>query len=132
MSCSHAAARRTVPERAVRERCSRARPSLGVTGDMNMTTVQVAIRDKEYSQSICNLLRREGRYSVLAVDEPDLTREGVIVLDCEHMEGLPLAEEAPERFVLVTRKGQTLECRNPACGFSGRFAHHGATGGQRG
>ncbi len=104
MSCSHAAARRTVPERAVRERCSRARPSLGVTGDMNMTTVQVAIRDKEYSQSICNLLRREGRYSVLAVDEPDLTREGVIVLDCEHMEGLPLAEEAPDMFVLVTRK----------------------------
>lgn len=69
-----------------------------------MTTVQVAIRDADYAQTICNLLRREGRYSILVVDEPDLTLEGVVVLDCEHLESLALAGEAPERFVLVTRK----------------------------
>lgn len=69
-----------------------------------MTTVQVAIRDTEYAQTICSLLRREGRYSILVVDEPDLKLEGVVVLDCEHLEALALSGEAPERFVLVTRK----------------------------
>jgi len=69
-----------------------------------MTTVQVAIHDTGYAETICSLLRREGRYSVLVVDEPDLALEGVVVLDCEHLEGLALSGEAPERFVLVTRK----------------------------
>lgn len=69
-----------------------------------MTTVQVAIRDTEYSQTISALLRREGRYRLMMVAEPDLTLEGVIVLDCEHLERLGSAVLAPERFVLITRK----------------------------
>jgi len=69
-----------------------------------MTTVQVAIGDAEYARNICALLRREGRYCVVAVDHPDLNLDGVVVLDCEHLDRLDLSVEAPERFVLVTRK----------------------------
>lgn len=69
-----------------------------------MKTVQVAIRDAGCAQSICNVLRREGRHTVLVVDQPDLSLEGVIVLDCEHLERVGIAAEQPDRFVLVTRK----------------------------
>src|SRR5579884_1401154 len=69
-----------------------------------MTTVQVAIGDADYARNICALLRREGRYSVVVVDHPNLQMDGVVVLDSEHLEGLDLGAEAPERFVLVTRK----------------------------
>ena len=68
-----------------------------------MKTVQLAIRDAACAQSICNVLRREGRHTVLVVDQPDLALDGVIVLDCEHLEHIGMAEE-PGRFVLVTRK----------------------------
>ncbi len=69
-----------------------------------MKTVQVAIRDAECSKGICNVLRREGRHTVLVVDEPDLTLEGVIVLDCEHLDRVGGASEETDRLVLVTRK----------------------------
>ena len=69
-----------------------------------MKTVQVAIRDAGCGQSICNVLRREGRHTVLVVDQPDLSLEGVIVLDCEHLERIGIAADQPDRFVLVTRK----------------------------
>ena len=69
-----------------------------------MKTVQVAIRDAECSQGICNVLRREGRHTVLVVDEPDLSVEGVIVLDSEHLDRTGGAAEQPDRLVLVTRK----------------------------
>jgi hypothetical protein len=69
-----------------------------------MKTVQVAIRDAGCAESICNVLRREGRHTVLVVDQPDLSLEGVIVLDCEHLERVGIAAEQPDRFVLITRK----------------------------
>jgi hypothetical protein len=70
----------------------------------NMKTVQVAIRDAECSQGICNVLRREGRHTVVVVDQPDLSLDGVIVLDCEHLDRVGAAAEQPDRLVLVTRK----------------------------
>ena len=69
-----------------------------------MKTVQVAIRDAECSQGICNVLRREGRHTVVVVDEPDLSLEGVIVLDCEHLDRVGSFADQPDRLVLVTRK----------------------------
>jgi len=69
-----------------------------------MKTVQVAIRDAACSQSICNVLRREGRHTVVVVDQPDLSLEGVIVLDGEHLERVGIAADQPDRFVLITRK----------------------------
>ena len=69
-----------------------------------MKTVQVAIRDAACSQSICNVLRREGRHTVVVVDQPDFSLEGVIILDSEHLERVGVAAEQSDRFVLVTRK----------------------------
>jgi len=69
-----------------------------------MKTVQVAIRDAECSQSICDVLRREGRHTVVVVDQPDFSLDGVIVLDGEHLERIGLGIEQPDRFVLITRK----------------------------
>lgn len=68
-----------------------------------MTTVQIAIADQVYAQTITGLLHREGRYRLLMVAEPDLTLEGVIVLDCEHLDQLGELDN-PERFVLITAK----------------------------
>jgi hypothetical protein len=68
-----------------------------------MKTVQLAIRDAACAQTICSVLRREGRHTVLVVDQPDLALDGVIVLDSEHLESINMAAE-PGRFVLVTRK----------------------------
>ena len=79
--------------------------SFGLPGQRygtKMKTVQLAIRDAACAQSICNVLCREGRHTVLVVDQPDLALDGVIVLDCEHLESIGMAD--PGRFVLVTRK----------------------------
>jgi hypothetical protein len=69
-----------------------------------MKTVQVAIGDAEHSQAISNLLRREGMHSVVVVEEPDLSLDGVIVLDCEHLERIGCETVSTDRFVLITRK----------------------------
>ncbi len=69
-----------------------------------MKTVQVAIGDAEYSRTISNLLRREGTHSVVVVDQPDLSLDGVIVLDCEHLERFALDAVVADRFILITRK----------------------------
>jgi hypothetical protein len=40
----------------------------------------------------------------VVVDQPDLSQEGVIVLDCEHLERIGFAADQPDRLVLITRK----------------------------
>lgn len=68
-----------------------------------MKTVQLAIRNSEYAQSLRNLLLRDGTHRVYVVDQPDLRLDGVVVIDESRFE--TLAEDpAPERFVVVTRK----------------------------
>jgi phosphopantothenate synthetase len=69
-----------------------------------MKTVQVAIRDSEFARSISSVLRHGGKRAVLVVDQPDLSMEGVIVLDCEHLERAGIAAEQADRLVLVTGK----------------------------
>ncbi len=69
-----------------------------------MKTVQVAIGDPEYSRTISNLLRREGTHSVVVVDQPDPAVDGVIVLDCEHLERCALDAVPADRLILITRK----------------------------
>jgi len=69
-----------------------------------MKTVQVAIHDAECSQSICEVLRREGRHTIVVVEQPDFSLDGVIVIDCDHLERIGQGAEQPDRFVLVTRK----------------------------
>jgi len=70
-----------------------------------MKTVQIAIRDSEYAQSLRKSLLRDGTHRVYLVDEPDLRIEGVVVIDRSELDGLSLCKEQPERFVVITRKG---------------------------
>ena len=71
-----------------------------------MMTVQVALGNREYAESLCHLLRREGRYEVLLPEKPDLKIEGVIVVDAEHLENISASSMQPERFVLITRRDE--------------------------
>jgi len=66
-------------------------------------SVQVAIGNASYRQALRDLLVRSGNWEVLLVDEPDPAREGVIVLDSEHLRRLPRPLPCPECIVLVAR-----------------------------
>ena len=68
-----------------------------------MDTVQVAITNTAYANSIRDLLIRNGAFKVLFVDRPELNRDGVMVLDSEHLELLPSPLPDPERIVLIAR-----------------------------
>ena len=70
-----------------------------------MKTVQLAIRDSEYAQSLRNSLLRDGTHRVYLVDQPDLRIDGVVVIDSIKLDGGSPYEEQPERFVVITRKG---------------------------
>ena len=70
-------------------------------------SVQVAIGNASYRQALRDLLVRSGNWEVLLVDDPDLRREGVIVLDPEHLRRLPGPFPCPQCIVLVARdRGQ--------------------------
>ena len=73
-----------------------------------MKTVQLAIRDSEYAQSLRNLLMRDGTHKVYLVERPDLGLDGVVVMDEARFGYSALAEPEPERFVVITRKGANL------------------------
>lgn len=70
-----------------------------------MTTVQLAIPDSAYAQSLRNLLARDGAHRVLLVEKPDLSLNGVVVVDGSRLDDLSLPGSQPERFVVITRKG---------------------------
>ena len=69
-----------------------------------MKTVQLAIGDSEYAQSLGNSLLRDGTHRVYLVDEPDLRIDGVIVIDGSKLENLSPCGERLERFVVMTRQ----------------------------
>ena len=69
-----------------------------------MKTVQLALHDVEYAQSLRTLLLRDGSHRVVMVDHPDLKLDGVVVVD-GGVDNLSMLEFEPERFVVLTRKG---------------------------
>jgi hypothetical protein len=69
-----------------------------------MDTVQIAMSNAPYRQALRETLLRSGNWEVLVVDQPDLTREGVIAVDGDHLRRLPQPIPRPERVVLITRK----------------------------
>jgi hypothetical protein len=69
-----------------------------------MKTVQVAIQDPGYADSIRNLLVQDGVHRVLLVEKPDLALEGAIVVDAADLESLPLREDELERLIVFVRK----------------------------
>jgi hypothetical protein len=70
-----------------------------------MKTVQLAIGDSEYSQTLHNLLARDGAHQVFLVDRPDLNLDGVVVVDESWFEPLLAMNLEPERLVVITKKG---------------------------
>ncbi|HUA22061.1 MAG TPA: hypothetical protein VMB25_25130 [Bryobacteraceae bacterium] len=70
-----------------------------------MKTVQIALRDPDYAQSLRNLLLRDGNHRVYVVEQADLRLDGVVVTDAVSQDNLSVLEKAPERFVVLTRKG---------------------------
>jgi len=68
-----------------------------------METIQVAITDAAYGAALRELLVRNGSWEVLCVDRPDPDRDGVMVLDSEHLGLLRQPISNPERVVLIAR-----------------------------
>jgi hypothetical protein len=58
-----------------------------------MKTVQVAIRDPVYADSIRNLLIQDGGHLVHLVPKPDVTLDGVMVVEAANLHGFPLSNE---------------------------------------
>jgi len=70
-----------------------------------MKTVQITLKNPEYAQALQNLLLRDGNHRVYVVDQVDLRLDGVVVTDASSLGNLSMLEKAPERFVVLTRKG---------------------------
>ncbi len=70
-----------------------------------MKTIQLALRDTEYTESLRSLLLRDGTHRVYLVSQPDLKLDGVVVVDGNNAENLVCLDGEPERFVVITRKG---------------------------
>jgi hypothetical protein len=68
-----------------------------------METVQLTLNDGPYASALRDLLERHGSRDVRSVENPDPRQEGVIVVDSEGLDRLPLPLPNPERVVLITR-----------------------------
>jgi hypothetical protein len=80
-------------------------PSQSYSLRIDMKTVQLALRDSEFAQSLRTSLLRDGTHRVYLVDQPDLRIDGVVVIDGSMLDGLAPCKEQTERFVVITRKG---------------------------
>ncbi|MCC7497749.1 MAG: hypothetical protein IT160_09240 [Bryobacterales bacterium] len=69
-----------------------------------MELIQMAITNTSYATAFRDLLVRNGNWEVRCVDLPDMNRDGVMVVDCDHLARLPMPLPHPERVVLVARK----------------------------
>jgi hypothetical protein len=68
-----------------------------------METVQLSIHDAPYAAALREQLERGGTREVRCVEAPDPRLDGVIVVDAEGLDSLPLPLANPERIVLITR-----------------------------
>jgi hypothetical protein len=71
-----------------------------------MKTVQIAIRDSNYAQSLRKLLLRDGLHRVYVVERPNLQLDGVVVIDESRFQNLFEFDSEPERFVVIAWKGE--------------------------
>ena len=73
-----------------------------------MSTVQLAIRNQRYAAALAELLQKDGEHHVVFVDRPDLSVDGIMVVDGNRAENLALFEREPGRFVVIARKDAEL------------------------
>ncbi len=69
-----------------------------------MQTVQLSISDGAYAAAVREALCRSCAWQIESVDRPDISRDGVLVLDESAFERLPRPLSNPERVVLIARK----------------------------
>lgn len=67
-----------------------------------MEKVQLTIRDAPYRAALQEQLERNGSRAVRCLDIPDTGQSGVIVVDSDALDRLPLPLLCPERVVLIT------------------------------
>jgi len=76
-----------------------------------METVQLAITDVPYANALREILVRNGAFEVVCVDRLDSVLDGVLVLDADHLDLLPVPLANPERVVLLARNDPALLTR---------------------
>lgn len=76
-----------------------------------MRTVQLEIADAAFVAALRDALCHSGPWHVEAVEVPDLTRPGVVVVDEASFERLPLPLAHPERLVLISHPNPDLLSR---------------------
>jgi hypothetical protein len=69
-----------------------------------MYSVQLAIGNAPYSGALSDLLAHSESCCVTAVERPDPRQPGVLVVNEDALDSLPLPLERPERVVLITHK----------------------------
>jgi hypothetical protein len=69
-----------------------------------MKTVQVAIPDAAYADCIRNLLLQDGNRLVHLVATPDVSLEGVIIVDAANLSSLALLPKHQERLIVMVHK----------------------------
>jgi hypothetical protein len=67
-----------------------------------METVQLTLGDMLYAEQLRDLLSSSGSREVRCVESPDATQDGVIVVDSDGLNRLPVPLQRPERVVLIT------------------------------
>jgi len=73
-----------------------------------LQTVQLAIADGKYAAAVREAAARSCAWRVELVERPDLSFQGVVVLDEAGFQRLPLPLSNPERIVLITRHAPEL------------------------
>jgi hypothetical protein len=69
-----------------------------------MKTVQVAIEDREYADSVRHLLLQDGRHRVQVLEKPDVTLGGVIIIDVASLDKFSLEPTDQDRLVVIAHK----------------------------
>ena len=73
-----------------------------------MRTVQVAVTDTGYANSLKEALSHSAPWHIEFVDRPNLESPSVLVLDEHALDGLSLPLVHPQRVVLITRQDPQL------------------------
>lgn len=69
-----------------------------------MKTVQVAIPDPVYADSVRNLLTEDGRHQVHLLERPNFELPGVIVMDALCVNSLPAMAKEQKRLLVIAKK----------------------------
>jgi hypothetical protein len=75
-----------------------------ILAHVRVKTVQVAIHDPEYADSIRRLLLQDGIHCVQLVEHPDVTLSGVIVVDAADLSNSTWLANERERLIVIVHK----------------------------